>query len=83
MARLTEEEAARLDELYTENPPDVDPSKTGFFMRQKQQQEQQQGMTITVDGVTARYIKDRAIATKHTPAEVVSDMVHTAIAAGQ
>ena len=76
MTRLTEEEAARLDEYYTNNTVDTDPSRPGFFARQK-------GMTVTVDEVTARYLKDKAIATKHTPAEVISDMVQKAIAAGQ
>ena len=76
MVNMTEEEAARLDELYTKNPPDVDPSRPGFFARQK-------GMTVIIDEVTARYLKDMAIATKHTPAEVISDMVQKAIAAGQ
>jgi len=76
MARLTEEEAARLDELYTDNPPDVDPSRPGFFARQK-------GMTVTVDEFTARYLTAKSIATKHTPAELISDMVRKDIASGQ
>ena len=76
MAHMTEEEAARLDEYYTTHTIKTDPTKPGIFAQQK-------GMTVTIDEVTARYIKDRAIATKHTPAEVISDMVHSAIAAGQ
>ena len=76
MARLTEEEATRLDELYTKNPPDVDPSRPGFFARQK-------GMTVTVDEFTARYLTAKSITTKHTPAELISDMVRRDIASGQ
>ena len=80
MAYMTDEEAERLDEYYTNNTIDTNPSKPGFFARQHQEQ---QGMAVTVDEVTARYLKAKAIATKHTPAEVISDMVHRAIAAGQ
>ena len=81
MARLTEEEAARLDEYYTNNTVDTDPSRPGFFARQKLIEKDQ--ITIELEGATAQYLKAKAAATKHTPAEVVSDMVSRDIAAGQ
>ena len=81
MARLTEEEAARLDELYTKNPPDVDPNRPGFFARQKMKEKEQ--IVIELDGETAKYIKAKSSVTKRTPAELISDMVNREIAAGQ
>ena len=37
MTRLTEEEAARLDELYTKNPPDIDLDRPGIITRMRQE----------------------------------------------
>ena len=76
MAHMTEEEAARLDELYTRTTPEIDPNKKGLLSKQKE-------TPIFVDEFTARYITAKAIATKHTPAELVSAMVRKEIAAGQ
>ena len=76
MAHMTDEEAERLDELYTKNPPDVDPSRPGFFARQK-------GMVIILDEPTSSYLKAKATNTKRTPSELVSDMVRRDMAAGE
>ena len=76
MARLSEEEAARLDEYYTNNTVGFDSGKPGFFAKQK-------AMAVVLDEFTARYLTAKAIATKHSPAELISDMVHKEIAAGQ
>ena len=36
MAHMTEEEAERLDELYTRTTPEIDPDKKGLLSRQKE-----------------------------------------------
>ena len=76
MAHMTEEEAARLDEFYTNTTQDFNSGKPGFFTRQK-------AMAVVLDEPTARYLRAKAIATKHTPSELISDMVRRDIAAGQ
>jgi len=76
MAYMTEEEAARFDEFYTNTTQDFNSGKPGFFARQK-------NMAIVVDEFTARYLTAKSIATKLTPSEVISDMVRRDIAAGQ
>ena len=68
MANMTETEAARLDELYTETTPTVNPEKPGIFARQKD-------MAVVLDEFTSRYLKSKMIATKRSPAELISDMV--------
>jgi len=75
---MTEEEAARLDEYYTNNPIETDPARPGIFSRMKQE-----STPIFVDEFTARYLTAKAIATKRTPTEVISDMVRSEIASGQ
>ena len=76
MAHMTDEEAERLDEFYTTTTQSFDDGKPGFFARQK-------AMAVVLDEPTARYLAAKAIATRHTPAELISDMVHRDIAAGQ
>jgi len=76
MAYMTEEEAARLDDFYTNTTQDFSSGKPGFFAKQK-------AMAIVVDEFTARYLTAKAITTKHTPAELISEMVQRDIAAGQ
>ena len=76
MAHMTEEEAARLDELYTRTTPEIDPTKKGLLSRHKE-------TPIFLDEFSARYITAKAVATKHTPAEIVSDMIKRDMAAGQ
>ena len=76
MAYMTDEEAERLDELYTKNPPDLDLDRPGIFMRQKE-------TPIFLDEFAVRYITNKAVATKHTPTEVVSDMIKRDMAAGE
>ena len=72
MAIMTEEEAARLDELYTKTTPSVNPEKFGIFARQKD-------MAVILDEFTARYLTSKMLATKRSPAELISDMVHKEI----
>ena len=78
MAHLTEEEADRLDELYTKTTPKIDPDKPGIFSQMRKE-----ATPIFVDEFTARYITGKAIATNRTPSEIVYDMVRSDIASGQ
>jgi hypothetical protein len=74
MAQMTEEEAARLDELYTRTTPKIDPDRPGIFARQKE-------MAVVLDSFTSKYLMAKAIATKRSPAELISDIVRKEIAA--
>ena len=78
MADLTEEEYDALDEYYTKNPPQIDPSKrgTGFFTRRTLK-----ARTITVDNLSAAYLTTKAIADHKTPSDIISEMVQERIAA--
>jgi hypothetical protein len=68
MANMTEQEADRLDELYTKTAPKVDFDKPGVFARQKE-------MVVSLDSFAARYIMSKSLATKKSPTELISDMV--------
>jgi len=78
MKDLTEEEYDALDEYYTKNPPQIDPSKkgTGFFTRHSTD-----ARTITVDNLSATYLTTKAIADHKTPADIIGEMVRERIAA--
>jgi hypothetical protein len=72
MTELTEEDYDALDEEFTRNPPNIDPTKkgTGFFTRYKTL-----GRTITVDTLSADYLTTKALATHKTPAEIIGELV--------
>ena len=78
MTDLTEKEYDALDEHYTQNPPEVDPTKrgTGFFTRRTAA-----ARTITIDDLSADYLTVKAMATHKTPAEIISEFVQREIAA--
>ena len=76
MTKMTEEEAARLDELYTVTTPSIDLEKPGIFARQKD-------MAVVLDEFSSRYLISRMIATKRSPAELISDMVRKELKAAQ
>jgi len=76
MARMTDEEAERLSEKWTRNPPKPGPDGTGYFTQCKKN-----AHTITIDGVTAHYLNAKAIADHKTPAQIVGEMVQERIAA--
>jgi len=72
---MTDEEADYWDELFTKNPPKVDPNKKGgYFTRQRE-------LLDVLDGATADYILNRALQTKKLPAQVIGDMAREKIAA--
>ena len=84
MARMTDAEAARLDEKWTKNPPKPGPNGTGYFTQCKKEAAARgiaEAHTITIDSFTANYLLSKAIADHKTPAEVISDMVQERIAA--
>ena len=74
MAIMSEKEADRLDELYTKTTPAVNPDKPGIFARQKD-------MVVVLDEFTSRYLSSKMLATKRTPSELISEMVHKEIQA--
>jgi hypothetical protein len=74
MANMTEEEAARLDEYYTETTQDFESGNLGVFARQDD-------MAVVLDAFTSKYLAAKTIATNRSPAELISDMVRKEIAA--
>jgi hypothetical protein len=69
MSELTDEEADYWDELFTKNPPKVDPNrKGGYFTRQRE-------LLDVLDRPVADYIVNRAIQTQKSPAQIIGDMV--------
>jgi len=68
MAKMTDEEANALDELWTKTTPEIDINKPGFLTRK--------GFTmVSLDPVTATYIQAKANISNHTPSEIISEMV--------
>jgi hypothetical protein len=75
MSEMTDEEADYWDELFTKNPPKVDPAKKGgYFTRQRE-------LLDMLDRVAADYIINLAFQTQKLPAQIISDMVREKIAA--
>ena len=68
MARMTDEEADTLDELWTHTTPEIDTSKPGFLTRK--------GFTmISLDPITATYLQAKASIGHHSLSEVISELV--------
>jgi hypothetical protein len=76
MAHMTDEEAKRLDEKWTKNPPKPGPNGTGYFT-----QCNKSAYTVTIDKVTAHYLNTKAAAVHKTPSEIIDEMVRERIAA--
>ena len=76
MARMTDEEAAALDEYYTKNPPTPGPNGSGFISKRKAT-----AHLIAIDDLSADWLLTKAIAAHKTPAEIISEMVQKEIAA--
>jgi hypothetical protein len=74
MARMTEEEADALDELWTKNTPPLKHGAGGFFTRQRE-------LLASLDKVTAEYINSQSEALHLSPAEIIAVMVRKEIAA--
>jgi hypothetical protein len=71
---MTDEEADALDELWTRTTPEIDMSKPGFLTRK--------GFTmISLDPVTATWLRAKADATHRTPSELIGELVREKITA--
>lgn len=68
MAKMTEEEADKLDELWTTTTPEIDTSKPGYFT-------QHMAHLIEVDTLSAAYLRARADATHKSPTEIIGEMI--------
>ncbi|GMO40879.1 MAG: hypothetical protein Pg6C_01720 [Treponemataceae bacterium] len=73
MPMMTEAEAAALDEELTRTTPAVNPNVRGVTAHKGFK-------TVTIDDFSADYITARALATRQTPEEVISEMVREKIA---
>ena len=68
MARMTDEEADALDELWTRTTPEIDTSKPGFLTRK--------GFTmVSLDPVTATYLQAKSAISHHNLSEIISELV--------
>ena len=74
MAMMTDEEADALDELMTRSDLVLGPNGTGFFSNKGYQM-------VAIDEDTARILNAQSIATRRSPAELISDLVHERLAA--
>jgi hypothetical protein len=74
MAKMTDEEAAALDEKWTQTIPRINLSRPGVFARQRV-------LLEALDELSANYIQNRAEAAQKTPAEIIGDLVREKIAA--
>jgi len=73
MAKMTDEEADILDELWTRTTPEIDTSKPGFLTRK--------GFTmISLDPVTVTYLQARAAVSNHTPSEIIGELIRKELA---
>ena len=73
MARMTDEEADALDELWTRTTPEIDMDKPGFLTRK--------GFTmISLDPVTATWLQAKAAVSHHSPSEIIGELVREKIA---
>jgi hypothetical protein len=74
MARMTDEEADALDELWTHTTPEIDTSKPGFLTRK--------GFTmVSLDPVTVAYLQAKTAVTHHNPSEIIGELVRKELAA--
>ncbi len=71
---MTEEEADALDEELTNTTPRVDFSKPDIFIRQRE-------LLNVLNPAAADYIMTRALATRQTPAQIISRLIEEQIAA--
>ena len=78
MPILTEEEAEALDELLTNTTPEVNPNVEGPFIKNYRR-----SMMVALDQFSAQYLQSRMLATKQTPAELISDMIQKQVAAAE
>lgn len=73
MARMTEEEADKLDEEITNADITLKHGEGGIFTRQRK-------LLDALDRVSADYIVTRAIAVNKMPLQILSEVIHEKIA---
>ena len=69
MPDMTKEEYEALEERLTNTVPTLGPNGTGFFSRKGFQ-------VVGLDENTAKLLNARAIASRQTPSEVISYLLH-------
>jgi len=70
MPDMTKEEYEALEERLTNTVPTLGPNGTGFFSRKGLQ-------VFGLDENTAKLLNARAIASRQTPSEVISYLLHS------
>ena len=78
MPILTEKEADILDELLTNTTPEVNPNVEGPFIKNHRL-----GMMVALDRFSTEYLQSRMLATKQTPAELISNMIRKEMAVAE
>jgi hypothetical protein len=73
---LTDAEYDRLDEKWTKTTPITGPNGSGYFSQRKSS-----ARTVTIDDLSADYLMVKAMDTRKTPAEIISEMVRERITA--
>ena len=74
MARMTEEEADALDELWTRTTPEIDTSRPGYFTEHK-------AHLIEVDELSAVWLRAKAEASHRSPAQIIGELVRKELSA--
>jgi hypothetical protein len=76
MSDMTGQEAWELDELLTNTTPEVNPAVQGSFIKRR-------NMMVMLDHLSAEYLTSKMLATKQSPAKIISEMVREKIAAAK
>jgi hypothetical protein len=74
MAKMTDEEADALDELWTHTTPEIDTSKPGFLTRKS-------FTMVSLDPVTVTYLQAKAAITHRSPSEIIGELVRKELTA--
>jgi hypothetical protein len=75
---LTDEEYDALDEKYTRTIPEIDTSKPGYYTTHIKPLLKEDTL-ITVDKLTAGWLRAKTEATHKTPAELIGELVREKI----
>jgi len=74
MARMTEEEADALDELWTKTTPAIDTGKPGYFTRRM-------AHFVEIDDLADAWLRVKAEAAGKTTTQIIGELVREKIAA--
>jgi CheY-specific phosphatase CheX len=75
MADMTDEEYDALDELWTKTVPPIKKGAGGGFFTEHR------ARMVVLDELTARILNAKAMATRKTPSELITAMVHKELSA--